>query len=116
MGSSELVVVLAALILMFYGAYRTRSARKKIKEQANRDFHEKLNRDQLESRLSESELMYENLEIDYWIMVSLFVGVCTYLYWHVWYISVPATIGLAWLGTQYFAAKPFSTGIPDDDT
>lgn len=109
------ILILFFLIALANTANNSRLHRKRIKESANREYNEEieLSLDELESRLNQSELMYEDLEQTYWVHVSTLIGICSYLYWHSWYISIAIGVGLIFLGVKYLAIRPFTTGVPD---
>ena len=90
--------------------------RRKIKERATRESKIGLTRDELENRLGESELMYEELEKSYWLHIGILVGVCVQLYLHNWYISVISSVVAIILGYKYLTIRPFTSGTPDIDT
>ena len=107
--------ILVVIILIFSSARKTTQQRAKIKERINREYDQEieLSTDELESRLSEAELMYEGLEESYWEHVGLLVAIATYFYWHVWYLSLTVGISLIFVGYKYLSLKPFTTNMPD---
>ncbi len=112
----EEVILLSLFILAFIlDFFKSKKYRKEIKERANREWSEEieLTADELEERLSETELMYENLEETYWMHIGLLVGFLSYLYWHVWYVSLLIFVVVAFGGSRYLAIRPFTSGIAD---
>ena len=109
------LIILVGIIAIVFSARKNAKHRAIIKERANRDYEQEneLSQDELETRLSESELMYEHLEETHWLSVGLLVGIATYFYWHIWYVSVAIGIGLIIIGSKYLSLHPFTTGVPD---
>lgn len=93
----------------------TRKRKNEIKQRANLEYNNDItiSAEELERRLSESELMYQDLEETYWIQSSLLIGLCTYLYWGIWYISLIVCMAIAFIGFKFLSLKPFSTSLPD---
>lgn len=107
--------ILVVIIAIVFSARKTAQQRAKIKERVNREYDQeiKFSTDELESRLGESELMYEDLEQTYWVHVGALVAIATYFYWHVWYLSTAVGIGLIFVGYKYLSLRPFTTGVAD---
>jgi hypothetical protein len=59
--------------------------------------------------------MYEDLEKDYYMTLGMLIGLLTYEYWHVWYISFAIFVAFVFMGWKYLAICPFTTGMPDYD-
>lgn len=114
----DVLVVLVVLGAMFFDFMKTKKHRNRIKERDKKEFEGKieLSADELESRLGESELLYEDLEQTYWVQAGLLLGICSYLYWHVWYVSIISGVGVAFVGWKYIALRPFSNGANDHST
>ena len=107
--------ILVGIILIFYSARKTALQRTKIKNRINLEYEQEieLSTDELESRLSDAELMYEDLEESYWEHTGFLVALATYFYWHIWYLSLVIGIGLIIVGRIYLSLKPFTTNMPD---
>ena len=103
------------VILFVYDVRKISQRRLQIKVRANKEFDEEteLTIEELESRIGEAELMYEDLEQTYWMHVSAFIGISTYFYWHLWYASVAIAAATAFIGYKYLSVKPFTTSIPE---
>lgn len=112
--SGVLFLVLSALILIHSGR-RNAKIRTEIKARTNKEFDDEieLTNDDLKARLSEVELMYEELEQTYWEHIGALVGIASYFYWQNWYISFGVAILLIFVGGKYLSIKPFKSGIPD---
>lgn len=104
--------VLLIIIAVIYDARKVKQHRDRIKERVAREFSQEieLSVDELQSRLGESELMYENLEETHWVHVGLLVGTATYFYWHNWYISIAMGVSLIFIGYKFLCFRPFTTG------
>jgi hypothetical protein len=107
--------VIIIFITLFHSARRISKIRSKIKAGANKecDAEIELTNDELEIRLGEADLMYEELEQTYWAHTSALIGIASYFYWHNGYLSLGASVLLALLGDKYLSIKPFKSGIPD---
>ena len=107
--------ILVVIILILFSARKTAQQRAKVKERVNREYDQEieLSTEELESRLGEAELMYEDLEKTYWGSVGVLVAIATYSYWHTWYISLTIGISLIVVGRKYLSLKPFTTNMPD---
>ncbi|MBU1369062.1 MAG: hypothetical protein KKE62_18825 [Proteobacteria bacterium] len=116
MASFEGLIIIAVIIVGIYCNVRfTAKQRSLIKKRSNWEYEKEieLTKDELESRLGEAEIMYEDLEEQYWTDVALLVGIMSYLYWHIWYISLLITLIIGFTGIKYLTIRPFKTGIPD---
>ena len=112
----EEVILLSLFIVAFVLDFiKSKKYRKEVKERANREWSDgiELTADELEERLSETELMYENLEETYWMHIGLLAGFFSYLYWHVWYVSILIFLVVGFGGSRCLAIRPFSNGIAD---
>jgi len=109
--------ILLIIILFIFDIRKVKHHRDEIKERVNREFDQEivLSVDELESRLGESEIMYENLEETYWVHVGLLVGMATYLHWYNWYVSIAIGVGVIFIGYKFLCIRPFKTGVPDID-
>lgn len=107
--------ILLVIVALIISARNTATKRAKIKEQVNREYDEEveLTRDELESRLGEAEILYEDLEQTYWVHVGVLIGIATYFYGHIWYLSVAIGVGVIIVGYKFLSLKPFSTAMPD---
>ena len=112
---SDVLFVIIMLVAFVYFARKTRKTRSEIKERANKDYdsEEELPNDELESRLGEAILMYEELEERYWAHIGFLAGLASYYYWDVWYLSFGIGILLMLVGHQYLSIRPFRSGIRD---
>ena len=112
---AEALLILIIIISLAYLTRKVKQQRGRIKERVNREFNQgiELSTDELENRLGELELMYENLEETYWAHIGVLVGISTYLYWHVWYVSIAIGVGLILIGCKFLSIRPFITGVAD---
>ncbi len=110
-GYEEVLFALFALALIFMDVYKSKKYRDTIRERAQREYEEaiELTVEELESRLGESELLYEDFEQTHWMTVGLLLGICSYIYWHVWYLSVAISVSVVFIGWKYIAIRPFTT-------
>lgn len=110
-----IVLLLIVAWALISSAKNTAKQRARIKERANHEYdgETEISADELESRLDDAEIMYEDLEQTYWVHVSVLIGLCTYFYWHIWYVSLGLGMGLAYIGCKFLSVKPFSTAVPD---
>ena len=111
----EIFICIIVVYLMVRQARHVIKIKKDIKRRANREFESDCQPtiEELESRLGESEVMYENLESSYWAHISVLVGIVSYLYWYVWYISLPIAVLLWVVGVKFLSVKPFTASVPD---
>jgi len=109
-----LYIILVIITLLLH-ARKIAIQRNKIKERTNREYDQEieLSTDELESRLGESELMYEDLEQTYWMHVGILIAIATYFYWHFWYISLVVGPTIIFVGYKYLSLKPFTTNLND---
>lgn len=117
MDVEALIFICVAVASLGYSAYRTKRERTRIKERANREYQDEHEptRDEIESRLLEAELMYEDLEENYWLQMGLLLSIGSYLYWNLWYISAGIGVGIVWIGYKFLSVRPFTTGTPGRD-
>jgi hypothetical protein len=103
------------LIMLFISAKNSSKVRARIKAQANADYDNEieLSTEELESRLGEANLIYEELEQTYWLHISIAIGIASYFYWHVWYLSLGIGLALVFIGDTYLSIKPFKSGMHD---
>jgi hypothetical protein len=111
----ELLFIAAIFVALLMEARKMATRRGKLKQRSNQEFDQEIeiSRDELELRLGESELMYEDLESTYWMHVSALVAISTHLYWHNWYLSLAMFAALAIIGVTFLSLKPFTTSIHD---
>ena len=112
---TEIVVVSFIFVCFVYQAKTVAKHRRKLRDRANENFRSEieLSTDELESRVFEVELMYEELEGTYWAHVSALAGALSYLYWDIWYLSLIVFILLWFIGERFLTLKPFKMGITD---
>ena len=116
MDLSGLLLAIIVIGLFIHDALKMKKRRAQIKERANSENNaEHLSQEYYRERLSESELMYEDLEETYFIHIALLIGLAVQLYWKLWYFSIAAVAVVAILGIKYLATKPFSHGISDQN-
>jgi len=103
------------LILLFISAKKSAKFRASIKAQANADYDSEteVHAEEFQSRLGEANLMYEELEQTYWVHLSIAIGVASYFYWHIWYLSFGIGLALVFIGDNYLSIKPFKSGMHD---
>ena len=114
--SLEGLLFIAAIVVGLLMQVRDTAARRgMLKQRTNQEFSEEIeiSRDELETRLGHSELMYEELEKTYWMHVSALAAISTHLYWHNWYVSLAMFAALAIIGVTFLSLKPFTTSIHD---
>ena len=112
---SEILFFIFTVVLTAFNIKKSKNRRKTIRDRVQREFDEEveLSSEELESRLGESELMYEDLEQTHWVTVGILLSFCSYLYWHVWYVSIAIGVCVVFVGWKYIAIRPFTTGIVD---
>ncbi|RHW76805.1 hypothetical protein [Colwellia sp. RSH04] len=112
---ADVLLVLIILVTFLYFARKARKTRSEIKKCANQDYEseEELSNDELDRRLCEAKLMYEELEERYWGHIGFLAGLASYYYWDIWYLSFGIGILLMLVGHQYLSIKPFRSGIRD---
>ena len=116
MNSIEGIILLLIVIWALASAVRNTAKQKAmIKARTNNEYDNdiELTTDELQNRLGDSEIMYEDLEQKYWVHVSVLIALCTYFYSHVWYLSIGIGILLTFIGCKFLSVRPFSTAVPD---
>jgi hypothetical protein len=109
------ILIILVVVALIYSARKTAVQKSIIKKRANHEINKKidLTQEEFEIRLGKAELMYENLEQSYWAHVGLLVGIISYLYWHVWYLSLVIGVTLMFIGYKFLSFKPFTSGVAD---
>ena len=69
--------------------------------------------DDLRDRLIASQVEHQELENSYWQTSGVLIGIATYLYWHVWYVSIIIGLLIIFVGIKFFSFRPFDTSMPD---
>ena len=111
----DAVFIVFFVTSIIYQGRRCSKIRAEIKARANKEYDEEidLTKAELESRLGEAELMYEELEETHWTHIALWAGFASYFYWQNWYISLGIFVFLFFVGDKYLSIKPFKSNIPD---
>jgi hypothetical protein len=109
--------VLLIIIILFsiiFSGINASKVRAKIKARAIHEYkiENELTQDELESRLLEAEIMYEDLEQTYWVHVGVLIGVALYFCWHIWYLSIAISVLIIFVGDKYLSIKPFKSSSP----
>ena len=109
------IFIIIVLVSLIYSARSASKIKAKLKARANKEYDSEaeLTNDELKSRLGEAEVMYEELEQTYWVHIGVLVGIVSYFYWHVWYLSISISVMLIFVGDKYLSIKPFKSGVPD---
>ena len=109
------VFILLILISIIVHARKTSKIKARIKAQANEDYERatEIPKEELQRRLGEADLMYEELEKTYWVHLGIAIGMASYFYWHIWYLSLGIGLLIVFIGDNCLSIKPFVSGIPD---
>ena len=109
------IVIFLVVAAIIHGFIKTKKYRENIKTIANKEYENEIEAtiEELEDRLSDSQIMYEELEQDYWIHIGLLLGAISHSYCHTWYISIAIGLFIMFFGVKFLSLRPFSTATPD---
>lgn len=101
--------------LFFVFARQTASAKQKIKKRANEEYvsSKNINTEDLQKRLAESELMYEELERERVIVFAFLAGLLSLHTLNEWYWALLSAVIAGVLADKYLSVKPFTNDISD---
>ena len=115
MGITEIIIIAWFVVALPISIYKVSKIKRANREKVNREFHSEveLTADEYQSRFSEIEFMYEDLEQIYWAHIGVLSAIIAHLYWHKWYVSILVGMSIVFIGLKFLAIRPFLNGIPD---
>jgi hypothetical protein len=116
MGITEIIIITFFFVMLVKSIYSSSKIKRINKERVNRDYNSDvdLSAEEYETRIGESELMYEDLEGDYWFAAAGLSSIIAHLYWHNWYITLLIGVSIWVVGWKFLAIRPFTNSIPDN--
>jgi hypothetical protein len=110
---SELVLLIVIVAMIAWQIKTVSSRKAEIRLRAHKDFEVGYmpTIEELQNRLSESELQYEELEHTYWVHIGVFVGIAAQLYWNIWYVSIAIALFTIFVGVKFLSSNPFTSKI-----
>ncbi len=117
MGIKEIVIITLVIVILIRTIYSSSKIKRINKKRANREYSSgvDLSAEEYKTRLGEIELMYEDLEGDYWFVGAAASSIIAHLYWHNWYITVLIGVSIWVVGWKFLAIRPFTNGIADNN-
>ncbi|MCH2058125.1 MAG: hypothetical protein MK214_16225 [Thalassotalea sp.] len=102
------------LLSLIYSSIKTSKAKTRIKEQSirNSSSERNLEKEELEDQFTELALMYEDLEQTYWVHIATLVGIISFFWLNIWYLSLGVSLLVIFLGDRYLSLKPFKLSTP----